>query len=226
MPPRLTASLNTCRLSSTWNAASRPPLTTKENVAPCAPHWRSITSACACARRGCAQIGNALDGGVSRQPSGDGACVFECLVHSQPQRLERAGQHPAAVDVELIADQIAERAHLLHQRRRSGDRSRHKIAVAADVLGQGVDHKVGSVGEWRLIERSQQGIVDDDQGFDALARLGFAGDGRHQVQIDHRIGRVSRGFHENRGKRAALHRQNSPPRARPRRRLPSKNGTL
>ena len=63
--------------------------------------------------------------------------------HPQAQRFERAAEHPAGMRIQLGADRASQRLDLFHERLRAERSAGDQVGMAADILGQRVQRKIG-----------------------------------------------------------------------------------
>ena len=184
-PPRLVA-LTTIRTAAhTASAATAPPATSNDSIAP-------NPSICAAARwcpgsSGSPGIAHPRHGRVRQQPPGQFARRF--LRAGQP---DRQGSQPAQRQVRLEGTrdrtrQLLPASHPGQQIGIGGDhQSQQQVRVAADELGRAVHHQVGAELQRPLQQGSGEGVVHDDQ------RAAFAAEPAQRGQVGdvhQRIGR-------------------------------------
>ena len=142
---------------------------------------------------------NLVDFGMIAEILGDKLGVGVCPLHPEPERLERAPQHPAGMRIELCAEAAAQGLDRSNGRLRAEGGAGDEVGVAANVLGERIDRDVGTVGEGTLEHRAQQGIVANQDGLEALGLADLVGDLPQQLDIDERIGRIGGRFdHDDR----------------------------
>ena len=137
--------------------------------------------------RGQARVQHGLHLGALQQPFGHGLGVVAVPVHPDAQGLEPAGGEEGVHRAGHGADGELHEADLLGQFGvLDHDRAAHHVGVAADVLGGGVHHDVGTQGERGLQVGRREGVVHHQEGAGVVRHLG---EGLDVGDLHHRVGR-------------------------------------
>ena len=139
---------------------------------------------------------------MALEEGGDRARALGRRGHPELQRFERAHQEPAGVRVAHRAEDRAHAAHRIERGRRSRAAARDQVGVAADILGQRGHDQVGAVGDRRLKQGSEQGVVDDDDRPPSLGAAEVLGQAPRAADVDKAVGRVRRRLEKERGDRS------------------------
>jgi hypothetical protein len=133
------------------------------------------------------------------QKLGNDLGVAVGALHSQRQRLQRPADHPARMRIELSAHRAPQQSDGLQQSLGPQGRARDQVRMTTYILRQGIDRDVRAGGEGTLKDRTEQGVVANDDGATLLPRCHFIRDAPRQLDVDQGVEWIGWRFdHDNR----------------------------
>ncbi len=161
-------------------------------------HWRSNTARAGVpGSRKPRKLTSATFGWSRRKAATTAALALARALRSGKVSSERSASQ-LVKGIEMGAEQGAKPPERADDRLVATDRAADEVAVAAGIFGQRRHREIGTVLERRLQQRSQEGVVDDDNrtppALPAGERVGSAGD---HCDIGDAVGRVGRCLDED-----------------------------
>ena len=133
------------------------------------------------------RIRHEADARLLFQPAGHSHGVFVVLAHAQRQRYGPAHDEPCIEGADDAAEiDLRLRADLIQVFRLADDRAAHGVAVAIDVFGHALHHKVRAQLDGPLVEGRGKGVVHAQQ---CAVAVGNVRDGRNVRDHERRVAR-------------------------------------